>query len=223
MNDTLIVLIVIALFIGLVLAPIILKFIKSFLLGAKIPFMRCVFMSMRKTLKDDVIKAVALSQKLNYDIGIDTLEAHFLAEGSPLKCIEAMEYAKQKGIVLNFQLVSGANLAGKDLFSAIEKTNEILNLNFSKNRIQNQKLGNISFEFKGEYKVSFASVCFGIDDKDKLIEEAREKVIKYLQIIESTNSSEINKIVLEVVLDIKYWESKGLEVINQELKIKKLI
>ncbi|PKQ61974.1 hypothetical protein BZG02_13620 [Labilibaculum filiforme] len=210
---------IVSIIIALIFTPTIFKFIQAIRMGAKISFERGMGMSFRKTFKMELIKAIALSQKLNYNIDLYILEAHFLAGGSPLRCVEALEYAKQKGIHLEFSLVAGADLAGKDLIDAINKTKEIFKLEFSESRIQDSKLNFFKFEFKGEYKLNFGGVCFATIDKKQLIKEVKEKLTKYLENSEPIGNSRINKILSEVIFDDKYWESKGLILVNQEVTL----
>lgn len=217
MNSILFLFLVIAILLTITLTPTIIKFIRANNQGANISFSKSILMSMRKTLKNDLIKASALSEKLNLGIEIEHLEAQFLAGGSPLKCIQAIEYAKKKGITLNFQIVSATDLAGKDLKKAIEKTNEIAELEFTESRIRNSNLKLIDYTYSCMFKTTFAGVCFSNFDKEKIILEIKSKINGLIENSVLTESTVLENIVKRSILDEKYWESKGLTLVEQKI------
>lgn len=219
MNEFILIIVIVSFILALILINPIFGFLKALRLKAKIPFSRCLMMSMRKTLKTELIKAVAFSQEKSINIDINVLEAHFLAGGSPLKCLEAIEYAKNKNLELDFKLVSAAELAGKDLLEAVDKTHHILKINVSGLNIRDSKLKATHYDYKGNFKIDFGRACFASPDNEKTESEVKEKIQKYIEYADTSDRINTGKIINETILDTKFWESKGLNLINQEIKI----
>lgn len=220
MNTIFILPLIFVLLLTLVLIPTIIKVIGAQKQGANISFTKGIFMSLRKTFKRDLIAASALSEKLNLGIRIDYLEAHLLAGGSPLKCIQAIEYASRKGIELDFKIVSAANLSGKDLMNAIEKSNEIVELEFTETRIRNAQFKLIDYRYFGSFKTTFTGVCFGIKDEVKIISEIRSKINMLIENADTSEATVLEKIIAQSILDAKFWESNGLSLIEQRIVTK---
>lgn len=215
---SLIIIIPVLLLIGFLMKPT-LGFLKASRLNAKIPFSKCLMMSTRNTLTTEVIKAIAFSQEKSSDIGIDTIEAHFLAGGSPLKCLEAIEYAKSKNQNLDFSIVSAAELTGKDLIQAIDKAQDIWQINIRESNIRDEKQKPVTYEYRGSFKVDFGRICFALPDNEKIESEVKNKILKYLEYSDTSDSKNTAKKISEILLDTNYWTSKGFNLINQEIKI----
>ncbi|WP_372751993.1 flotillin-like FloA family protein [Labilibaculum sp.] len=209
---------------SLILIVILIKpifgFIGTLKSKAKIPFSRCLMMSLRKTLKPELIKAIAFAQNRSLNIGIDTLEAHFLAGGSPFQCLQAIEYANTKNIKLDFRQVSAVNLADIDLIQAIDRTNKILEINIIDSNVRNTKLNLDTYEYNGKFRIEFYRACFAKIDDKKIEEEIKEKIKKYIEYSDTADNVNTGKIIIETILDTNFWESKGLTPITQEIKIK---
>jgi len=200
------------------LQPII-GYIRTKRIGASIPFVSCIFMSIRKTLNKELIQAVALSQNKSLCIGIDVLEAHMLASGSPLKCMEALDYARSKKLDVDFSLIAAADLADKDIWDAINKTGENMKLQVKESNIRDSKLKTIDFEYIGNLKLTFGRVCFSPPNNDKLEDEIASKVRKFIEYSDSSDKYATSKIINETILDTSFWESKGLKLVSQDIKI----
>jgi len=195
-------------------------YVKAVQLEAKIPFLRCVIMSIRKTLKTELIEAVALSQKMKINVSVDVLEAHFLAGGSPLKCLEALDYAKTQSIPINFQQVSFADLAEKDLFKVIDKSKEIFEFKVSANKINDLKANVVTYNYVGRVENTFNGACFVEFEKGKIEGELKEKIEKYLKYSDATDKINVKSAILEIIIDEAYWKSKGFILKNQEIEIR---
>lgn len=219
MNEFILFIIVFGFILIIVLIQPIIGFIKAANQRARIPFSRCIMMSIRKSLKTELIKAVAFTQEKSLNVEIEELEAHFLAGGTPLKCLEAIEYAKTKNLNLEFRLVSAANLAEKDLIQIIDKTSEILKIVISDSNIRDKKLKSVSYEYIGNFKIDFQRACFASPDNEKINEEVKGKIKKFIEYSDTTDILNAGKIINETILDTKFWESKGLNLMNQEIKI----
>lgn len=143
MNQLLMIFFILGLIGVLALLPTFIFYIKSHQLGARIPFIDSLMMRMRKTLKKELIEAIAYSNHHQLNIDRMSLEAHYLASGNPLKCLEAMSYAGNKGLNLDFDTVGAMDLVGKDLIEAIDKTVETRKATTDNSKITISELLNI--------------------------------------------------------------------------------
>lgn len=211
---------IIGILILFLLLPTIFGFVKVQNYGANIPFSRCFFMSLRKTLKEELIKAVSYSQKKNLNIDINIIEAHFLAGGKPLKCFQALEYSKQKNIHLELRQLLAADLADKDLINCIDKISVEILIEICETNLRDRRMKKIDFSYEGKFSNTFDRVCFVELNNRKIKEEVKQKISKYIEYSEIEDKVTSSKIITETLLDTKLWESKGLNLLSQELTIK---
>ncbi len=89
--------------------------------GVKVrPFRDLVAMRLRRVPPFAIVKAMISSTKAGLSLGIDKLEAHYLAGGSIGNVVNALIAADKAGIDLAFERAAAIDLAGRDVFDAVQ-------------------------------------------------------------------------------------------------------
>jgi uncharacterized protein YqfA (UPF0365 family) len=111
--------IVAALFFFLYLLPVNLWFTAQ-LSGVKISLLNLFLMRLRKVPPSLVTNAMIISTKAGLNISSNEIETHFLAGGNVNNVIKALISADKANIPLTFKLATAIDLAGRDVFDAVQ-------------------------------------------------------------------------------------------------------
>ena len=128
MNDTpLDIGIFVALFvIGLIVISVFLRFIPiglwvtALASGVRVSFATLFGMRFRKVNPSAIVNPMIQAYKAGLRPEIDALEAHFLSGGNVKRVIDALISADKAGIPLTFQKATAIDLAGRDVFEAVQ-------------------------------------------------------------------------------------------------------
>lgn len=89
--------------------------------GVRISLIQLVFMRWRKVPPKVIVKAMITSTKAGLaNISRDELEAHYLAGGRVNAVINALVSADKANIELSFNMATAIDLAGRDVFEAVQ-------------------------------------------------------------------------------------------------------
>lgn len=110
---------VIAFFLLLYLLPVNLWFTAQ-LSNVKISLLNLVLMRLRKVSPALVTNAMITSTKAGLKISSNEIETHYLAGGNVNKVIKALISADKANIPLDFKLATAIDLAGRDVFDAVQ-------------------------------------------------------------------------------------------------------
>ena len=111
---------------ALVLLWIILYFIpiglwfQALVSGVKISLLQLIFMRWRKVPPSMIVIALIEGTKAGLVLNRDDLEAHYLAGGRVQKVVHALVSAAKANIDLPFQMATAIDLAGRDVFEAVQ-------------------------------------------------------------------------------------------------------
>jgi len=110
---------VVAFFFLLYLLPVNLWFTAQ-LSNVKISLLNLVLMRLRKVPPSLVTNAMIISSKAGLKITSNEIETHYLAGGNVNKVIKALISADKANIPLDFKLATAIDLAGRDVFDAVQ-------------------------------------------------------------------------------------------------------
>ena len=110
---------IIALILLLYLIPIGLWF-TALLSGVRISLIQLIFMRWRKVPPKVITNALIASTKAGLKLSRNALEAHYLAGGRVQAVINALISADKANIELPFQMATAIDLAGRDVFEAVQ-------------------------------------------------------------------------------------------------------
>jgi uncharacterized protein YqfA (UPF0365 family) len=110
---------IVVLWIFFYLVPIGLWF-QGILTGVKVSLLQLIFMRWRKVPPSVIVNAMINSKKAGLDLSPDQLEAHFLAGGHVQKVVNALISADKANIPLDFRAATAIDLAGRDVFEAVQ-------------------------------------------------------------------------------------------------------
>lgn len=88
--------------------------LRAYLAGAKIDFIRLVAMRLRRVNPRFIVDSHIMAVKGGVDIGLDHLEAHHLARGNVERVVMALIAAKKAHYPLTFEQAAAIDLAGRD-------------------------------------------------------------------------------------------------------------
>ncbi len=119
--------IILALFvIGLIVVSVFLRFIPiglwvtAIASGVRVSFATLFGMRFRKVNPAAIVNPMIQAYKAGLRPEIDALEAHFLSGGNVKRVIDALISADKAGIPLTFQKATAIDLAGRDVFEAVQ-------------------------------------------------------------------------------------------------------
>ena len=116
----LIVLITIGIFIFLYYVPFML-WINAVVSGVHISLIQLFLMRIRKVPPSKIVNCMIEAHKAGLtDVKRDGLEAHYLAGGHIERVVHALVSASKAGIALPFQMATAIDLAGRDVFEAVQ-------------------------------------------------------------------------------------------------------
>jgi uncharacterized protein YqfA (UPF0365 family) len=110
---------IIALFLLLYILPVNLWFTAQ-LSGVRINLLNLVLMRLRKVSPSLVVNAMITSTKAGLNITSNEIETHYLAGGNVNNVIKALISADKANIPLDFKLATAIDLAGRDVFDAVQ-------------------------------------------------------------------------------------------------------
>ncbi|NPA36877.1 MAG: flotillin-like protein FloA [Chlorobi bacterium] len=100
--------------------PVLLWF-SALVSGVRISLIQLVLMRIRKVPPGIIVRAMIEAYKAGLtNIKRDELEAHYLAGGHVAKVIHALVSANKANIDLTFQMATAIDLAGRDVFEAVQ-------------------------------------------------------------------------------------------------------
>lgn len=109
----------VAFFLLLYLLPVNLWFTAQ-LSGVRINLLNLFLMRLRKVPPSLVVNAMITSTKAGLDITSNEIETHYLAGGHVNNVIKALISADKANIPLDFKLATAIDLAGRDVFDAVQ-------------------------------------------------------------------------------------------------------
>lgn len=92
----------------------------AILSGVRISLLQLVFMRWRKVPPGIIVTAMINSTKAGLVISRDELEAHYLAGGRVQSVVNALISADKANIPLDFKTATAIDLAGRDVFEAVQ-------------------------------------------------------------------------------------------------------
>lgn len=88
--------------------------------GVKISLLQLIFMRWRKVPPTVIVRAMIEATKAGLSVERDAMEAHYLAGGHVEKVIHALVSASKANIDLGFNMATAIDLAGRDVFEAVQ-------------------------------------------------------------------------------------------------------
>lgn len=110
---------IVAFFLLLYILPVNLWFTAQ-LSGVRINLLNLVLMRLRKVSPSLVTNAMITSTKAGLNISSNEIETHYLAGGNVNNVIKALISADKANIPLDFKLATAIDLAGRDVFDAVQ-------------------------------------------------------------------------------------------------------
>ena len=110
-------------FVGLLILlwffPITLWF-QALISGVRISLIQLVLMRWRKVPPGTIVIAMITGTKAGLKLDANSLEAHYLAKGNVIKVVNALISADKANIALDFKMAAAIDLAGRDVFEAVQ-------------------------------------------------------------------------------------------------------
>ena len=93
---------------------------QAVLSGVHIPLVQLVLMRWRGVNPNTIVIAMITGTKDGLTLKANELEAHYLAKGNVVKVVNALIAADKANIPLDFKTAAGIDLAGRDVFEAVQ-------------------------------------------------------------------------------------------------------
>lgn len=110
---------IVVLWIVLYFVPIGLWF-SAMVSGVRISLLQLVLMRWRKVPPSTIVSAMIESTKAGLRLNTNELEAHYLAGGHVANVVHALVSAQKANIALDFKMATAIDLAGRDVFEAVQ-------------------------------------------------------------------------------------------------------
>lgn len=110
---------IVGLFVLLWFFPITLWF-QALISGVRINLIQLVLMRWRKVPPSTIVMAMVTGTKAGLQLDVNALEAHYLAKGNVGKVVNALISADKANIPLDFKMAAAIDLAGRDVFEAVQ-------------------------------------------------------------------------------------------------------
>ena len=110
---------IVGFFILLWFFPITLWF-QALISGVRINLIQLVLMRWRKVPPSTIVMAMVTGTKAGLTLDANALEAHYLAKGNVGKVVNALISADKANIPLDFKMAAAIDLAGRDVFEAVQ-------------------------------------------------------------------------------------------------------
>ena len=114
-----IVIAIVALWVILYFVPLGLWF-SALVSGVRISLLQLVLMRWRKVPPSVIVRAMIEGTKAGLHLNRNDLEAHFLAGGRVAQVVHALVSASKANIDLSFKMATAIDLAGRDVFEAVQ-------------------------------------------------------------------------------------------------------
>jgi len=88
--------------------------------GVRISLVQLIFMRWRKVPPRVIVQAMIEGTKAGLTLNRNEMEAHFLAGGRVSKVVHALVSAQKANIPLDFKMATAIDLAGRDVFEAVQ-------------------------------------------------------------------------------------------------------
>ena len=88
--------------------------------GVKISLIQLILMRWRKVPPGVIVMAMITGTKAGLKLTANELEAHYLAKGNVPKVVNALISADKANISLDFKMAAAIDLAGRDVFEAVQ-------------------------------------------------------------------------------------------------------
>ncbi|HPB89451.1 MAG TPA: flotillin-like protein FloA [Bacteroidales bacterium] len=88
--------------------------------GVRISLLQLILMRWRKVPPGTIVMAMITGTKAGLTLNANELEAHYLAKGNVPKVVNALISADKANIALNFKMAAAIDLAGRDVFEAVQ-------------------------------------------------------------------------------------------------------
>lgn len=88
--------------------------------GVRISLLQLIFMRWRKVPPRIIVQAMIEGTKAGLTLNRNEMEAHFLAGGRVSKVVHALVSAQKANIPLDFKMATAIDLAGRDVFEAVQ-------------------------------------------------------------------------------------------------------
>ncbi len=113
--------VIIALFLVILYYVPVVLWVSALVTGVKTSLLQLMLMRIRKVPPTIIVRAMIEAHKAGLQtIKRDELEAHFLAGGHVEKVVHALVSASKANIPLSFQMATAIDLAGRDVFEAVQ-------------------------------------------------------------------------------------------------------
>ena len=99
--------------------PITLWF-QALISGVWISLLQLILMRWRKVPPGTIVMAMVTGTKAGLRLDANELEAHYLAKGNVPKVVNALVSADKANIALDFKMAAAIDLAGRDVFEAVQ-------------------------------------------------------------------------------------------------------
>lgn len=125
-GDTSIGLIILIVVLALVLIWLVFYFVpvglwfSALVSGVRISLLQLILMRWRKVPPSTIVSAMIEGTKAGLKLNANELEAHFLARGNVANVVHALVSAQKANISLDFKMASAIDLAGRDVFQAVQ-------------------------------------------------------------------------------------------------------
>ena len=110
---------IVGFFILLWFFPVTLWF-QALISGVRINLLQLVLMRWRKVPPSTIVMAMVTGTKAGLTMDVNALEAHYLAKGNVTKVVNALISADKANIPLDFKMAAAIDLAGRDVFEAVQ-------------------------------------------------------------------------------------------------------
>lgn len=111
--------VIVALIILLWFFPVAIWF-QAVLSGVRVSLIHLVLMRWRRVNPNTIVMALITGTKAGLKLKANDLEAHYLAKGNVSKVVMALISANKANIPLDFQMAAAIDLAGRDVFEAVQ-------------------------------------------------------------------------------------------------------
>ncbi|MCF0175480.1 MAG: flotillin-like protein FloA [Bacteroidales bacterium] len=88
--------------------------------GVRVSLLQLVLMRLRKVSPNTIVMALVTATKAGLKLQANQLEAHYLARGNVPKVVNALISAAKANIELDFNKAAAIDLAGRDVFEAVQ-------------------------------------------------------------------------------------------------------
>lgn len=88
--------------------------------GVRVSILQLILMRIRKVPPATVVNAQITATKAGLETRVNDIETHYLAGGNVMNVIKALISADKAGIPLDFRMATAIDLAGRDVFDAVQ-------------------------------------------------------------------------------------------------------